>query len=1085
MSLNLVVNIKENLINSITTQSQSLFREKLRLNNLYDFNNKKDETLLYELIESPSEYLSQATDISMKLFSTLRSRHDLVYKLLTHCKTKETKECLAKFIMQYFYENIFSSAFIENELLLIMYLSLQNEINSLPDEMNKDGNELFKETINHFLFKNLLRKTDIKSYFGIILKDIISLLATKKESEKPLTFQLNLIMCELIDKKKERSQLKPNTSPSKIRRVTTFVSTSSSKQFNEKEYMNFFMDTNDTYESSNDATTPGNYGMKRGKKENKQSHNQDHFNTCLVSLKLEDLEQLEKNETHKGMKQYLVSHISAMRSNEEIYQNEKFMLIVCKTSNQSNKVFKIYESTFNIVIDVIEMLFDNLLNNYRIIPYSIKCICKMISILINKKYPHLTIPERNRYIAEFFIEKILKPIFSIPDWNGLITSVIVSNNTKKNILLILKIIKELVKGNLFNSNLKPDYTVFNKFFVRIMPRVFEFFDKLIDVKLPPTIEKCIDNCTAPENIIYDYFEENPNEKLTHVSVCFSIYDLKNIFQIIKDNEHVFLNSTPKCEDLNKQRFLEQTQNTFQRTYKKLKSSPVYMAILDELLSNEQSSGKMIYILQSELKFNKHFEEFMKINLRHQSFALPLPNENKETKVSRATIMAPPPMFANANSEIQTKTNIIRVKNFLSKILFNFKELTEEILISQSVHTTEEIINSIKIFLQTDYYLLLNSIPLDWYGDSLMNFLQELPDDYKANDYEKLYNELTYEVEESIKLYNLSVLSDIKTKLKYAERAQSLISGNILQFNKIEVNNKIQKFIDALKLDVQLCIKKQKKDQEEFCVVKNSKTKSTLSYFENFIFDNKTNKGELCSTIHDFIRQFPHFVAFSEYDDDNLCSILRKYKVPEAMEFYLSEIQKNINPTDFNETKEDAVAYEISNFIYGKLYDRLYTNISDDNDFKIYHWCISLNWVEPEHIIPIKGIILNNFLPAAVKHIRRMETEKTPNKKIEEIMRVSELIQSAIVFSTGQSDNSVDDALPFFEYAIIKAQPQFLSSNVNYMEMFLDTNLKKTKYGLILTQLHLIVETLINFSYENLLGLSEEEFNERTLKADIK
>lgn len=1018
----------------------------------------------------------------MKFFSTLRSRHDIVYKLLTHSKTKDTKECLAKFIMQYFYENIFSSAFIENELLLIMYLSLQNEINSLPDEFNKDKIELFKETINHFLFKSLLRKTDIKSYFGIILKDIISLLATKKESEKPLMFQLNLIMCELIDKKKERSQIKPsNTSPSKIRRVTTFGSTSSTK-----EYMNFFMDTNDPSSSnSNNASTPGsNYGMKLGKKDNKLSHNQDHFNTCIVDLKMKDLEQLERNELHKGMKQYLVSHISTMKNNEQVYQNKTFMVNVFKTTNQSNEVYKIYQSTFNIVVEVIEMLFDNLLNNYRIIPYSIKCICKMISILIYKKYPHITLLEHNRFIAEFFIEKMLKPIFSIPDWYGLITSVIVSNNTKKNILLILKIIKELIKGNLFNSTVKPDYTVFNKFFIKIMPKVFEFFDKLIDVKLPPTIEKCIDNCTAPENIIYDYFEENPTEKITHVSVCFSIHDLKNIFQIIQDNEDVFLNTTPKCDDdEHKQRFLQQTQNTFQRTYKKLKTSPVYMAILDELLANDQSVGKMIYILQSELKFNKHFEEFMKINLRHQSFALPLPNENKETKVSRATIIAPPPMLTTANTELQTKTNIIRVKNFLSKILFNFKELTEEILISQSVHTTEEIINSIKIFLQTDYYLLLNSIPLDWYGDSLMNFLHELPDDYKANDYEKLYDELTYEVEESIKLYNLSVLSDIKTKLKYTERAQSLISGNIVQFNKIEVNNKIQKFIDALKLDVHLCIKKQKKEQEEFCIVKNTKTKLTLSYFENFIFDNKTNKGELCSTIHDFIKQFPHFVAFSEYDDDNLCGILRKYKVPEAMEFYLSEIQKNINPTDFNETKEDAVAYEISNFIYGKLYDRLYTNVSDDNDFKIYHWCISLNWVEPEHIIPIKGIILNNFLPAAVKHIRRMEMEKTPNKKIEEIMRVSELIQSAIVFSTGQSDNSVDDALPFFEYAIIKAQPQFLSSNVNYMEMFLDTNLKKTKYGLILTQLHLIVETLINFSYENLIGLSEEEFNERTLKAD--
>ena len=858
MSANLVVNIKENLISSITTQSQSLFREKLRLNNLYDYNNKKDETLLYELIDSPSEYLSQATDVAMKLFSTLRSRHDLVYKLLTHCKTRETKECLAKLIMQYFYENIFSSAFIENELLLIMYLSLQNEINSLPSEINKDKDELFKETINHFLFKDLLRKTDIKSYFGIVLKDIISMLATKKETEKPLMFQLNLIMCELIDKKKERSQLKPNTSPGKIRRVTTFVSTSSSKQFNEREYMNFFMDSNDTRDNASDETTAGNQAVKRGKRET----NQDHFNSCIVDLKVKDLEQLEKNESHKGMKQYLVTHLTAMKSNEQVYQNQTFMVNVFKTTNQSNEVYKIYQSTFNIVVDVIEMLFDNLLNNYRIIPYSIKCICKMISILITKKYPQLTVLEHNRYIAEFFIEKILKPIFSIPDWNGLITSVIVSNNTKKNILLILKIIKELVKGNLFNSTLKPDYTVFNKFFVRIMPKVFDFFDKLIDVKLPPTIEKCIDNCTAPENIIYDYFDENPKEKITHVSVCFSIYDLKNIYQIIKDNEDVFLNSTPKCDDFDKQRLLQQSQNTFQRSYKKLKSSPVYMAILDELLSNDQASGKMIYMLQSELKFNKHFEEFMKINLRHQSFALPLPNENKETKVSRATIVAPPPLLANATSEIQTKTNIIRVKNFLSKILFNFKELTEEILISQSVHSTEEIINSIKIFLQTDYYLLLNSIPLDWYGDSLMTFLQELPDDYKANDYEKLYDELTYEVEESIKLYNLSVLGDIKTKLKYTERAQSLISGNIAQFNKIEVNNKIQKFIDALKLDVHLCIKKQKKEQEEFCIVKNSRNKMTLSYFENFIFDNKTNKGELCSTIHDFIKQFPHFVAFS-------------------------------------------------------------------------------------------------------------------------------------------------------------------------------------------------------------------------------
>ena len=44
------------------------------------------------------------------------------------------------------------------------------------------------------------------------------------------------------------------------------------------------------------------------------------------------------------------------------------------------------------------------------------------------------------------------------------------------------------------------------------------------------------------------------------------------------------------------------------------------------------------------------------------------------------------------------------------------------------------------------------------------------------------------------------------------------------------------------------------------------------------------------------------------------------------------------------------------------------------------------------------------------------------------------------------------------------------------EMFLDDDLKKSKYGLLLTQLNLIVEALNNFTFNNLINLSEEEFN---------
>ena len=351
----------------------------------------------------------------MKFFSILRNRHDLVYKLLTLSKGRESKESLATFIMQFFYENIFSSSFIENELLLIIYLSLQNEINLLPSYINNESqsdttynsnittedvlthkNELFQDSINHYLFKNLLRKTDIKSYFGIVLKDIISQIETKKDSHTLLTFKIYDIYNEFNEKKKELS----NSSLSKNRRATRYVPTIPTQQLNNQVDMDVFLNMSD--DEPECGLTPDLADDKVNKKEHKHSQNQDHFKTCVTEIKIEELELLEKNTTHKGMKQYLNQHIKNLKEDGTIYQNKTFICNVCKIPNNSNELCKIYQNNFNTAVNVIEMLFDNLNNNYRIIPYSIKCISKMISILIKKKYPHLSIVEHNKYRFIFF-----------------------------------------------------------------------------------------------------------------------------------------------------------------------------------------------------------------------------------------------------------------------------------------------------------------------------------------------------------------------------------------------------------------------------------------------------------------------------------------------------------------------------------------------------------------------------------------------------------------------------------------------------------------------------------------------------------
>ena len=137
------------------------------------------------------------------------------------------------------------------------------------------------------------------------------------------------------------------------------------------------------------------------------------------------------------------------------------------------------------------------------------------------------------------------------DYSGLLKSTILLSNTKDNIMLIQKILQKLVGGSFFDSNTDPNFTIINRFFIDAMPKVFEFFDKLINVKLPPLLEKITTNMVGADVIdniplcmySYNFFQENPKEIIRDVSLCFNIDDILTILEIIKSNSNVFFAKT--------------------------------------------------------------------------------------------------------------------------------------------------------------------------------------------------------------------------------------------------------------------------------------------------------------------------------------------------------------------------------------------------------------------------------------------------------------------------------------------------------------------------------------------------------------
>jgi hypothetical protein len=72
----------------------------------------------------------------------------------------------------------------------------------------------------------------------------------------------------------------------------------------------------------------------------------------------------------------------------------------------TNKIYEYYKESYTKIIDIIDLLLEALLKQSNSLPYFIKCICKIISVLIEKKFPKKIKMKQNAYLANFFFWKI-------------------------------------------------------------------------------------------------------------------------------------------------------------------------------------------------------------------------------------------------------------------------------------------------------------------------------------------------------------------------------------------------------------------------------------------------------------------------------------------------------------------------------------------------------------------------------------------------------------------------------------------------------------------------------------------------------
>ena len=956
----------------------------------------------------------------------------IMYIILKNSEIKELKDNLAPFIVDNFYNNYLSGNYVENNLLYIFALMLKDETDKLTD-MEQVATFLDNSRCG-YLLNQLIRKIDVQIYF----KKMILATITKIEnySSRKINFNVNE-----LDKK--------------LRWLK------SEKEFNKGD-SDILKNAKESYKQDSD------HSHRKG-----QQNENNSINNYLIDINIQYLEKLKKDDKNKDLNDYIGKLIEDINinKNQELYTNSCLIQNLLN-SKSPTEILAIYTEQIAEIISFINILINDLTSNTFLIPHSIKCICKIIFSLIKNKFKNIKTIEINGFISKFFIGKLLIPIISNPTSNAYITDFVISENTLKNIKTTNLILLKLFSGYLFkNNNKEGNYTSFNKFFLEKMPQILFFFEKAIDVKLPLFIENLVQN-NLEQNYEYNFFEENKGIVYANVSILYKISNIENLIKGIYKSPELFENGE-KNNNLEK----------FKVIFTKFENGEVFQTLRDneaKIINNY--SNKFLKELESEKKKEKqkkekksqidefdcyfiHLEEIYKNDYK---FLFKLENKESDYYIELDSLKT---------KELKNEEKIlINAKNYLCSTLGNCRLLDISDFNQEQIKNSKSILEEIKNYLALPNFILNNNtIPSEWYINSLLDSLPLLEKSYQENDFLKLYEELYKNLNEKIEQLNLNFLVILKNKIKFLESSKDYYNTLIKSIKEIIINEKIKYIAENIFFPVEVEFKYDD-DKTDVFKIKFSNLKE--KNFENKSFVQNLKKDTyIFKTIESFASNFPNLVEYQNFQDESPLQIMSKLKIPQALKGYFHLIrEKIVKKLNIQEVGSyNIYSNKIIEYFMNKIYDKIYPIEPELQDSEIYRKSIMLSWVEP-HMLINKDYIYETSLLDIIHEFQNVTSARTPQKKFDFIKKILELINNLIIFNEGdKKDISLDDVTPVLFYIFIKSHPTKICSDLEFIKLFLDYD--KGSYSFNIGQIESAISMLTDCNEKN-FGLSKEEFSKK-------
>ena len=1088
---------------NIETQCREIYKKKLdvflhlrKLNN----NNKEKIIKKFELIDQISENLKDLSNYIPKLLTYLWENPKMMTNLLLHSDVMDIKKVLAPFFANNFYENILSFNYLQENFMYVLSLLCKDEISKLN---STDDIKIFlQDTPCGCLLDQLINKIDIKSYFNRILKDIIENIEIKC-SEKKMFFKMKKLEEQVINKKNVNEQNIKGKSNKKKSQEDEEKDDVYRKNPSDKNYCNIgeLLSFTSSFADEND---------------NEESLSREKFDKESIRLFMEkytpelcskDFKESINSTDDIRMKNYYQFQLKYCDKQKDYFSNKTFMTKIFE-SKISQKLLNEYQLNFMRAILIIKEIFNKLLNDLHLLPYSVKCLCKIILILIRKKFPNITTTEENAFVAKFFFCKLFAPIFREPSTGALISNFIISRNTIHNLGIISPIILQMVSGRLYREGgSHGEYTPFNWFFMEEMPLILKFFDNLTKVQLPKFIEDFI-NDKLPDDYTYNYFKENPEQVIFHRSICFNIYDIKCLLENMNNcKEEIFQNnkSSGLYKTFNKlynnkkniiilNDLVNQQENILKNSgsgsnnssinYNESSDKNIIIEDKDIDMSNStinrtitslfgfgkkpskkkeiqptKSTCKIKYYLITDLLINENYKNIFNPSQKNYHFSI---KELKECK----------------NEEDINKNIIIKVKNFFSSLLCNYRQLVKTDFDEGTTYKTIDILQELKSYMKSSDFVIDGSIPSEWYVNSLVEYLKKLPKNLINNEYELLFKDMENDLNKSIKELDFETLSVCLNKIKFIHKGIVFYENTKKILIDISLNNKVENIVESetVKVEIKFYYNNEKK---KFKI--KTFGKKQLQLLDSMVYDDELKARKICKSIKDFCNNFPNLIEYQDKQGIDVFKMQSELEIPEKLEIYfdliknyLAKIRTTTDAKSFNLINE-----KIYDYVMTKIYNKIFPSESDNKDNKIFQNSIKLSWVEPKHFIQgKKNYVYDSFLPDAIRNFDLLYKEKSPRKKIISMSNIFNTIANLVKFNNEGTDNlGVDDQMPILNYSLIKAHPVRMYSICRFLELYIG-DLKSKNEGNQLTQLSGICERVIEINNDFLINVSASEFQRK-------